>query len=106
MMLPLDAKTADEAHAVMDTLPLSKESLMYHEYIFPWSPMPLRGLISDGPAQGWASGPVPQSYWLAKMRRYLINKSETHREIDLVALITKFKRGLSRSPDGCISPCL
>src|SRR5215831_1884411 len=29
----LDVKTIDEAHAVMDTLPLSKESLMDHEYI-------------------------------------------------------------------------
>jgi hypothetical protein len=29
----LDVKTVDEAHAVMDTLPLSKESLMDHEYI-------------------------------------------------------------------------
>ena len=29
----LDVKTPEEAHAIMDTLPLSKESLMDHEYI-------------------------------------------------------------------------
>src|SRR6266852_4806226 len=29
----LDVKTVDEAHAVIDTLPLSKENLMDHEYI-------------------------------------------------------------------------
>ena len=29
----LDVKTMDEAHAVIDTLPLSKENLMDHEYI-------------------------------------------------------------------------
>src|SRR5258708_30957005 len=33
VVLFLDVKTVDEAHAVMDTLPLSKENLMDHEYI-------------------------------------------------------------------------
>jgi hypothetical protein len=47
----LDAKTVDEAHAVMDTLPLSKENLMDHEYIPVGPLMPLAGLIGGGPAQ-------------------------------------------------------
>ena len=29
----LDVKTVDEAHAIMETLPLAKEDLMDHEYI-------------------------------------------------------------------------
>ena len=47
----LDAKTVDEAHAVMETLPLAKENLMDHEYIPVGPLMPLAGLISSGPAQ-------------------------------------------------------
>src|SRR6266481_8665739 len=47
----IDAKTVDEAHAVIDTLPLSKENLMDHEYIPVGPLMPLAGLISGGPAQ-------------------------------------------------------
>ena len=47
----LDVKTVDEAHAIMDTLPLSKENLMDHEYIPVGPLMPLAGLISGGPAQ-------------------------------------------------------
>jgi hypothetical protein len=47
----LDVKTVDEAHAIMDTLPLSKENLMDHEYI-PVGPLfPLAGLIGGGPAK-------------------------------------------------------
>src|SRR5262249_31077992 len=42
----IDAKTQDEARAVMETLPLSKEQLVDHEY-FPVGPlMPLMGLIA------------------------------------------------------------
>jgi hypothetical protein len=45
VILFLDVKTVDEAHAVMDTLPLSKENLMNHEYV-PVGPLvPLGGLI-------------------------------------------------------------
>ena len=51
VVLFLDVKTVDEAHAVMDTLPLSKENLMDHEYIPVGPLMPLAGLISGGPAQ-------------------------------------------------------
>ena len=41
----LDARTVEQAHAVIDTLPLSKEELMDHEYI-PVGPLqPLAGLI-------------------------------------------------------------
>ena len=47
----LDVKTVDEAHAVMDTLPLSKENLMDHEYIPVGPLLPLAVLISGGPAQ-------------------------------------------------------
>ncbi len=44
----LDAKTQDEARAVMETLPLSKEQLVDHEYIPVGPLMPLMGLISAG----------------------------------------------------------
>src|SRR5580692_6045746 len=47
----LDVKTLDEAHAIMDTLPLSKENLMDHEYIPVGPLLPLAGLIGGGPAQ-------------------------------------------------------
>ena len=47
----LDVKTIDEAHVVMDTLPLSKENLMDHEYIPVGPLMPLTALIGDGPAR-------------------------------------------------------
>jgi hypothetical protein len=51
VVLFLDVETVDEAHAVMDTLPLSKENLMDHEYI-PVGPLfPLGSLIGSGPAQ-------------------------------------------------------
>jgi hypothetical protein len=46
----IDAKTVDEAHAIIDTLPLSKESLMDHEYIPVGPLMPLTALIGGGPA--------------------------------------------------------
>ena len=46
----IDAKTVDEARAVMEPLPLSKENLMDYEYI-PIGPLvPLTGLIGDGSA--------------------------------------------------------
>ena len=41
----IDAKTVDEAHAVIETLPLSKENLMDHEYIPVGPLMPLTVLI-------------------------------------------------------------
>ena len=51
VVLFLDVKTVDEAHTVMETLPLAKENLIDHEYI-PVGPLvPLAGLISGGPAQ-------------------------------------------------------
>jgi hypothetical protein len=51
VILFLDVKTVDEAHAVMDTLPLSKENLMDHEYIPVGPLLPLGSLIGGGPAQ-------------------------------------------------------
>ena len=47
----LDLKTVDAAHAIMDTLPLSKENLMDHEYIPVGPLLPLAGLIGGGPKQ-------------------------------------------------------
>jgi len=47
----VDAKSEDEAKAIIETLPLAKENLMDHEYI-PIGPlMPLRMLISPGMQQ-------------------------------------------------------
>jgi len=51
VVLFLGVKTVDEAHAVMDTLPLSKENLMDHEYIPVGPLLPLGSLIGGGPAQ-------------------------------------------------------
>jgi hypothetical protein len=47
----VDANTVDEARAVMETLPLAKEQLMDHEYIPVGPLMPLRALMSGGPAR-------------------------------------------------------
>jgi hypothetical protein len=47
----IDAKTQDEARAVMETLPLSKEHLMDHEYIPVGPLMPLMGLMGAGAQQ-------------------------------------------------------
>jgi hypothetical protein len=44
----LDVKTEDEARDIMETLPLSKEDLMDHEYIPVGPLMPLAGLIGAG----------------------------------------------------------
>jgi hypothetical protein len=47
----VDAKTEDEARALMETLPLAKEQLMDHEYIPVGPLMPLRALIGPGAQQ-------------------------------------------------------
>ena len=47
----LDVKTVDEAHVIIDTLPLSKENLMDHEYIPVGPLMPLRALMGPGAQQ-------------------------------------------------------
>jgi|SRR5215471_9856289 len=44
----VDAKTEDEARALMETLPLGKEQLMDHEYIPVGPLMPLRALVGAG----------------------------------------------------------
>jgi hypothetical protein len=44
----LDVKTEDEARAIMETLPLSKEDLMDHEYIPVGPLMPLMTLVGAG----------------------------------------------------------
>jgi len=46
----IDAKTVDEAQAVIETMPLSKENLMDHEYIPVGPLMPLTALIGGAPA--------------------------------------------------------
>ena len=51
VILLIDAKTVDEAHAVIDTMPLSKENLMDHEYIPVGPLMPLTLLIGGEPAR-------------------------------------------------------
>ena len=46
VILFVDAKTVEEAHAAIDAMPLSKENLMDHEYI-PVGPLvPLTALIA------------------------------------------------------------
>jgi hypothetical protein len=47
----VDAKTEDEARAIMETLPLAKEQLMDHEYIPVGPLMPLRALLGSGTQQ-------------------------------------------------------
>jgi hypothetical protein len=47
----LDAKTVDEAHAIMDTLPLTKANLMDHEYIPVGPLLPLAALLASEPAR-------------------------------------------------------
>ena len=44
----VDAKSEDEARAIMETLPLAKEQLMDHEYIPVGPLMPLRALMGPG----------------------------------------------------------
>ena len=47
----VDAKTEEEARAVMETLPLAKEQLMDHVYIPVGPLMPLRALMGPGAQQ-------------------------------------------------------
>jgi len=47
----VDAKTEEEARAIMETLPLAKEHLMDHEYIPVGPLMPLRMLMGAGGPQ-------------------------------------------------------
>ena len=47
----VDAKTVEEARALMETLPLAKEDLMDHEYIPVGPLMPLRALMGPGAQQ-------------------------------------------------------
>jgi hypothetical protein len=43
----VEAKTEDEARAIMETLPLAKEQLMDHQYIPVGPLMPLRALMNS-----------------------------------------------------------
>jgi hypothetical protein len=43
----LDCKDVDEAHAIMDGLPLAKQDLMDHEYIAVGPLLPLRLLMAN-----------------------------------------------------------
>ena len=51
VVLFLDAKNVDEAHAIIDGMPLSKENLVDHEYIAVGPLLPLATLIGGGPTQ-------------------------------------------------------
>jgi hypothetical protein len=51
VILFLDAKTVEEAQAIIDAMPLSKENLMDHEYIPVGPLMALTPLIGGGPAR-------------------------------------------------------
>jgi hypothetical protein len=44
----VEAKTEDEARALMETLPLAKQQLMDHQYIPVGPLMPLRALVGPG----------------------------------------------------------
>jgi hypothetical protein len=44
----VEAKTEDEARALVETLPLAKEQLMDHQYIPVGPLMPLRALVGPG----------------------------------------------------------
>jgi hypothetical protein len=44
----VEAKTEDEARAIMETLPLAKEQLMDHQYVPVGPLMPLRALMAAG----------------------------------------------------------
>jgi hypothetical protein len=44
----VDAKTEDEARAIMETLPLAKDQLMDHQYVPVGPLMPLRALMGGG----------------------------------------------------------
>ena len=48
VILLVEAKTKDEARAIMETLPLAKEQLLDHEYIPVGPLMPLRALLGAG----------------------------------------------------------
>jgi hypothetical protein len=47
----VDARTEDEARAIMETLPLAKEQLMDDQYIPVGPLMPLRALMGPGAQQ-------------------------------------------------------
>ena len=49
VVLLIDAKTVDEAHAVIDAMPLSKENLMDHDYIPVGPLLPLAALMGGEP---------------------------------------------------------
>ncbi len=51
VILLLDAATVDQAHAIMETLPLTQENLMDHEYIPVGPLLPLGALIGGAPAR-------------------------------------------------------
>ena len=51
VILLIDAKTVEEAHTIIDTMPLSKENLADHEYIPVGPLMPLAALIGGASGQ-------------------------------------------------------
>ena len=78
----VDAKTEDEARAIMETLPLAKEQLMDHEYIPVGPLMPLRALIELG--AGAQTGPASSAKQIApEDLRELIDKNTKTLIIDV-----------------------
>jgi hypothetical protein len=49
VVLFIDAKNVDEAHALIEAMPLSKDNLMDHEYIPVGPLLPLAALIGGAP---------------------------------------------------------
>ena len=47
----VEAKTEDEARAIMETLPLAKAQVMDHTYVLVGALMPLRALVGPGAQQ-------------------------------------------------------
>ena len=78
----VDAKTEDEARAIMETLPLAKEQLMDNEYIPVGPLMPLRVLIELG--AGAQTGPASGAKQIApEDLRKLIDKNTKTLIIDV-----------------------
>jgi len=55
VVLFIDAKSVEDAHAIVEAMPLSKENLMDHEYIPVGPLMPLAALMGGAPVSNSAA---------------------------------------------------
>jgi hypothetical protein len=55
VVLFIDAKSVEDAHAIVEAMPLSKENLMDHEYIPVGPLMPLAALMGGAPVSNGAA---------------------------------------------------